>query len=263
MKDLWQSGDPYEYFMGRWSRLVAREFLSWLSPSHSLRWLDVGCGSGALSETALQNYEPKELTAMDQSEGFVSTTQKRLGSKAHCKIGNALNLPMDDSSSDVTVSGLVLNFITEPDKALSEMKRVTTRGGTVAVYVWDYAGKMDFLRHFWNVAIELQPGASSLDEGLRFPDCTPHALETVFKDTGFDDVATAAVEIDTHFVDFNDYWNPFLGGQGPAPAYAMSLEEAERERLKQLLHERLPIQHDGSIPMVTRAWAARGQVGSK
>ena len=263
MKDAWKTADPYEYFMGRWSRLVARKFLQWLSPIHSLRWLDVGCGTGALSETVMQNYAPLELTAMDQSKAFVSTARKHLGSKVHCLVGNAIDLGMDDASVDLVVSGLVLNFISEPKKALVEMKRVTTTGGTIAAYVWDYAGKMDFLRHFWDSAVALNPEARNLDEGIRFPDCTPDALEKLFQNAGFENIKTTAIEIDTPFINFNDYWRPFLGGQGPAPTYVMSLKETERERLKASLQEHLPIQADGSITMIARAWAARGRVGSE
>lgn len=260
MKDSWESGDPYEYYMGRWSRLVARSFIDWLSPSSGLKWLDVGCGSGALSEAVINNHKPAELTAVDQSEGFVKTAQKRLGSLACCRVGNALALPLEDSSVNVTVSGLVLNFISEPEKALAEMRRVTASGGTVAVYVWDYAGKMDFLRHFWDAAVELDPKASNLHEGNRFPDANAEVLKDLFESAGFVETVITPIEIDTHFRDFDDYWKPFLGGQGPAPTYVLSLDESEKSKLRDVLYERLPILTDGSIPMVARAWAAKGQV---
>jgi len=260
MTDAWKSGEPYEYFMGRWSRRVARSFIDWLSPSSGLRWLDVGCGSGALSETVINKYKPAELTAIDQSENFVNSAQKRLGNLAHCKTGNALALPTEDSSVDVTVSGLVLNFISEPEKALTEMRRVTSSGGTVAVYVWDYAGKMDFLTYFWDVVVELDQKASQLHEGKRFPDSNAEVLEDLFKNAGFEKTVVAPIEIDTHFRNFDDYWIPFLGGQGPAPTYVQSLNESERSELRDTLYECLPIRKDGSIPMVARAWAAKSQV---
>jgi SAM-dependent methyltransferase len=260
MKDSWQSGDPYEYYMGRWSSLVATSFIDWLSPPTGLKWLDIGCGSGVLSEAVINKYKSAQVTAIDQSEAFVNTAQRRLGSHADCRVGNALSLPLEDSSINATVSGLVLNFIPEPEKALAEMKRVTTTGGTVAVYVWDYAGKMEFLKYFWDVAVELNPKATSLHEGKRFQESNPDGLKGLFDRSGFVDTVTAPIEINTHFRDFDDYWNPFLGGQGPAPTYVLTLDKKERDKLRDSLYERLPIQIDGSIPMVARAWAAKGQV---
>jgi len=259
MKDAWRSGDPYEYFMGRWSRLAAESFIDWLSPSEDLKWLDVGCGSGALSEAAITNCKPVELTAIDQSEGFVKTAQDRLGNIAHCRTGNALDLPMDESSVDITVSGLVLNFISEPEKALTEMKRVTQTGGTVAVYVWDYAGKRDFLNYFWGSAVELNPKAISLHEGKRFLNANADVLKSLFENAGFSDVTSESIEISTHFQDFDDFWEPFLGGQGPAPTYVQSLDDAEREKLRNALYERLPRQNDASIPLGALAWGVKGK----
>ena len=241
MKDSWKSADPYEYFMGRWSSLAAQKFLKWLSPKHGLKWLDVGCGSGALSESATNGYKPIGLIAIDQSEEFVLTTQRRLNSNAICKVGNALDLPIEDSSVDLTVSGLVLNFIPNVQKSLAEMMRVTRKGGSVAVYIWDYAGKMDFLQTFWETAEELRKEASALNEANRFSEFSVDALKKFFIEAGFDEVITAPIEIDTTFTDFDDYWMPFLGGQGPAPTYLMSLSETDREQLKNSIYERLPI----------------------
>jgi ubiquinone/menaquinone biosynthesis C-methylase UbiE len=260
MKDSWESGDPYEYYMGRWSRLVAHLFIDWLSPSSGLNWLDIGCGSGALSEVIISNHKPAALTAIDQSKGFVNIAQKRLGSRAKCRVGNALSLPMDESSVNIAVSGLVLNFISEPEKALSEMMRVTEAGGTVAVYLWDYAGKMDFLKHFWDAAVEIKPEALNLHESKRFPDSNADALKKLFENTGFVDIETTSIEIVTHFQDFDDYWKPFLGGQGPAPSFLLSLDQDEKNKLRNTLKTRLPTQLNGSISMVARAWAAKGQI---
>lgn len=260
MEDSWQSADSYEYYMGRWSRLVARSFLDWLSPCFGLRWLDVGCGSGALSETITNNYKPAELTAVDQSEEFVKMLQERLGSKADCRVGNAVALPLEDSSVDVTVSGLVLNFIPNPEKALAEMRRVTSKEGIVAVYVWDYAGKMDFLNYFWDAAVKLDSKALNLHEGKRFPGSYSKILKNLFENAGFKKTEIAPMEINTYFRDFDDFWKPFLGGQGPAPTYVQSLDESERNKLREALYDRLPIQTNGSIPLSTRAWAVKGQV---
>jgi len=197
LKESWQSGDPYEYFMGRWSKLVAELFVDWISPRSGLRWLDVGCGSGALSEAIINRCKPETFTAIDQSEGFVSTAQKRLGNKATCNVGNALSLPLDDSSVNMSVSGLVLNFLPDPEKALTEMKRVTTKGGTVAVYVWDYAGIMEFLNYFWDVAVEQDPNVLELHEGRRFTKSSAEDLSAAFRRVGFFNVEATSLEIAT------------------------------------------------------------------
>ena len=132
-------------------------------------------------------------------------------------------------------------------------------GGTIAAYVWDYAGKMELMRHFWDEAAALDPQAAALDEGRRFPLCTPEALCTLFAAAGLGAVEAAPIEIETAFRDFDDYWQPFLGGQGPAPAYAMALDEAARNRLRDRLRARLPVRNDGSIALTARAWAVRGR----
>jgi len=260
MQDAWQSGDPYEYYMGRWSNLVAGKFVDWLSPQPGLAWLDVGCGTGALSKAIVSRHHPGTVIAVDQSEGFVHTAQQRLGNKVICRVGSALSLPLDDASINIAVSGLVLNFIPEPEKALSEMKRVVKKGGTVAVYVWDYAGTMEFLRHFWDVAEELDPAASDFHEARRFPDSNAGQTTELFNQAGFSEIEATPLEILTHFTGFDDYWQPFLGGQGPAPTYVAKLNDTERNHLRETLEQRLPVNEDGSISLPARAWATKGTV---
>ncbi len=255
----WKLGDSYEYFMGRWSRLVARAFMKWLSPSSGLKWIDIGCGSGALSDAIINNCKPAKITAIDQSDGFVKEVQKRLGNLVHCQVGNALALPVEDNSVNFAVSGLVLNHISEPIKALTEMKRVTTSGGTVAIYVWDYSGKMDLLNRFWDTAVTIDPRVSALHQRHFFPYSTVKGLIEQFETAGLVDIESAPIDIETHFQDFDDYWKPFLGGQGVAPTYLMSLDESDRQKLRDRLFESLPILGDGSIRMVSRAWAVKGK----
>jgi hypothetical protein len=140
------------------------------------------------------------------------------------------------------------------------MKRVTVEGGTIAAYVWDYAGRMELMRHFWDAAVELAPEAAHLDEGVRFPLCRPGALRALFADAGLLSVDVDAIDIATGFADFDDYWQPFLGGQGPAPSYAMALDAPARERLRECLQSRVPTNPDGSITLIARAFAVRGTV---
>jgi SAM-dependent methyltransferase len=258
--DSWNQGDPYERYVGRWSRLVADEFLRWLSLPSSLRWLDVGCGTGALTAAIRDQCHPAQLVGVDPSEGFLAKARARLGDTVTLHVAGALDLPLPDAGFDVVVSGLALNFVPDPARGLREMRRTTTPGGTIAAYVWDYAGKMELMRHFWDAAVDLDATASELDEGVRFPLCRPEALEALFVGAGLASTEVTPIDISTRFADFDDYWAPFLGGQGPAPAYAMSLDETSRARLRDRVRQRLPVAADGSIPLVARAWAVRGRL---
>jgi SAM-dependent methyltransferase len=261
--DSWNSGDPYELYVGRWSRLIANQFLAWLNLPPSLRWLDVGCGTGSLTAAICEKCGPARLIGVDPSEGFLARARARLGDEAAFHIANALDIPVLDAEVDVVVSGLMLNFVPDTGLALAEMRRAAIPGGTVAGYVWDYAGKMELMRHFWNAAVALDPAARELDEGVRFPLCQPAALENAFRNVNLTQVQVVPIEIPTRFRNFEDYWTPFLGGQGPAPAYAMSLDEMSRNRLRDRIREGLPSQPDGSIPLVARAWAIRSRVPAR
>jgi SAM-dependent methyltransferase len=260
VSDTWESGNPYEQYVGRWSRQVAPLFLSWLSVPAGRRWLDVGCGTGALCAAIVDRGYPSSVTGVEPSEGFVKTANENLAGRVALHQGTATAIPLGDASVDVVVSGLVLNFVTDPRAALLEMARVTGKGGTIAAYVWDYAGKMELMRFFWDAAVELDPGAAKLDEGVRFPLCRPEALEMLFAGAGLAEVEVKPIDIPTRFENFDDYWQPFLGGQGPAPAYAMSLDETARVRLRDRIRGRLPIAANGSISLTARAWAARATV---
>lgn len=260
ISDTWERGDPYEQYVGRWSRQVAPRFLAWLGVPAGRRWLDVGCGTGALSAAILDNCAPTSLTGVEPSQGFLDTARQRLGTRATLHRGDAQAIPLADTSIDATVSGLVLNFVPDAQAGVAEMARVTRGGGVIGAYVWDYAGRMELMRYFWDAVVALDPQSAKLDEGLRFPLCRPEALAALFERTGLRDVRTAAIDVPTPFASFDDYWRPFLGGQGPAPAYAVSLDEPRRERLREHIRERMPAQADGSISLIARAWAVRATV---
>lgn len=259
-KDVWAAGDLYEPYVGRWSRLVAREFLGWLDVKRGKQWVDVGCGTGALTQTILDVADPRSVVGVDPSDAFISYAADHVtDARATFRTADARELPLEDSSVDVAVSGLVLNFVPEPERALAEKTRVLRSGGLAAAYVWDYADKMELMRYFWDAAAALDPAAAELDEGPRFPICAPDALETAFTAAGLSDVEVRAIDVPTRFESFDDYWTPFLGGQGPAPAYAMSLDEAHRAALRERIRQALPASSSGSIDLIARAWAARGR----
>ena len=257
--DTWETGKLYEPYVGRWSRLVAARFLTWLDPASNLEWLDVGCGTGALSAAILRQAYPSYLTCVDSSAGFIEYARAHITDpRATFSVADAMSLPVESTHYDVAVAGLVLNFVPEPLQAVREMVRAVRAGGLVAAYVWDYAGRMELMRYFWNAAVRQNPAAANLDEGRRFPLCAPGPLRVLFAQAGLDDIRLIAIDVPTQFRDFDDYWTPFLGGQGPAPAYVMSLSEAERVALREMLRASLPIGADGSISLVARAWAIRG-----
>jgi SAM-dependent methyltransferase len=257
--DVWAIGDSYEPYVGRWSRLVAQQFISWVDLPENRRWLDVGCGTGALSQAILRLAHPQTVKGIDRSEGFAAFARKEINHpNVEFEVGDAQALPVEPETYDAALSGLVLNFVPHPDQMVAEMRRAICTGGTVALYVWDYAGKMQFMRHFWNAAAALDPAAREFDEGRRFPLCSPDALTKLFKDAGLTQIATRPIDISTDFKDFDDYWTPFLGGQGSAPGYAMSLSEEQRAQLRARIYNSLPFALDGSIPLVARAWAVRG-----
>ncbi|MFI7408409.1 class I SAM-dependent methyltransferase [Streptomyces sp. NPDC049627] len=250
--------------MGRWSRVVAREFLAWLGCADGLRWLDVGCGTGVLSAVVTERCGPRVVVGCDRSEGFVGaaarTTAPASGAPRFV-VADATALPARAGAFDVAVSGLTLNFLPEPADGVRELARVVRPGGLVAAYVWDYGDGMGFLRRFWDAATAVDPDAAALDEGRRFPDCRPEPLHRLWTGAGLTAVSTTAIEVPTVFTGFADLWNPFLSGQGPAPGYVASLTPTTRNRLRDTLHAILPTAPDGSIPLTARAWAVRGVRG--
>jgi SAM-dependent methyltransferase len=257
--DVWADGAAYEAYIGRWSRLVAHEFLAWLGIAPGGRWLDVGCGTGALSQAILHCVHPADVQGIDRAADYVAFAREQVrDARVRFDVGDMDALPVDTASYDAVVAGLVLNFLPQPLVAIGEMIRAARGGGIVAAYVWDYAGKMQLLRHFWDAAVALNPQAFELDEGRRFPNCQPQPLAELFRTAGLKAVEVRAIDIATDFHDFDDYWSPFLGGQGPAPSYAMALSEEQRAALRERLQQSLPFAPDGSIPLVARAWAVRG-----
>ncbi|HUR75722.1 MAG TPA: class I SAM-dependent methyltransferase [Sporichthya sp.] len=252
-RDTWAAGAAYEPFIGRWSRPVAAEFISWLAVPAGRRWLDVGCGTGALTELVLATGVPSQVVGIDPSPGFVRHAAAHVRDRrARFDVGSAAALP--DGPFDVIVSGLVLNFVPDPAAALAAM-RAAAPDGLIAAYVWDYAEGMGLLREFWDAAVRLDPEAAPLDEAVRFPLCQPEPLEHLWHQSGLHEVAVRAIEIPTLFGGFDDFWSPFLGGQGPAPSYVTGLSERRRSALREALRSRLG---DGVIRMRARAWAVRG-----
>ncbi len=245
--------------MGRWSAWIADAFVRLLAVPSGRSWLDVGCGTGALTAAVLARAEPSRVTGVDPAEGFLAHARARVTDpRVTFYSGDARSLPVPDGSFDAVVSGLALNFVPGPERAVAECVRAAAPGGAVAAYVWDYAEGMAMLRHFWTAAVALDPAAAELDEGRRFPLCRPEPLRDLWTGAGLRDVAVRPIETVAVFTGFDDLWTPFLGGQGPAPGYLATLSAEDREVLRDRLREGLVVAADGSIVLPARAWAVSG-----
>ncbi|GAA0799620.1 class I SAM-dependent methyltransferase [Spirilliplanes yamanashiensis] len=254
MVEMWARGAAYEAYIGRWSRVVAAPFVRGLRVPPGAAWLDVGCGTGALTAAVLGLARPGRVAGVDPSAAFLRDADARALRVA----ADARALPFPAARFDAVVSGLALNFVPEPERAAAELARVVAPGGTVAAYLWDYAGGMQMLAHFWAAAVELDPGVADRDEVRRFPLCRPEPLHALFTGAGLTGVTTGEIVAPTPFADVADYWRPFLGGQGPAPAYVAGLSPAGRAALRDRVAARLPVAADGSIALTARAWVVRG-----
>ena len=260
-KTPWGGGGRYEPYVGRWSRPAARAFVPWLARPAGLAWLDVGCGTGAVTQAILDLAQPGSVRSIDASPDFIAYARAHVtGGVPSFEVGDAQALPLEAAVVDAAVSGLMLNFLPDPPRGVREMARVTRPGGVVAVYVWDYAGRMELMRYFWDAAAALDPVAAERDEGSRFTICRPESLTELFTQAGLQDIVARPIDVPTVFRDFDDYWLPFLGaGGGGAPRYIQTLDEGHRAALRERLRAALPIAEDGTISLIARAWAVKGR----
>ncbi|WP_204113495.1 class I SAM-dependent methyltransferase [Shimia biformata] len=257
--DAWDAGQSYETYMGRWSARIAETFLDWLAPPKGADWIDVGCGTGALSRTILARTNPASVVGIEPSPGFVAHARALTpDDRARFCEGGAEALPLPDASCDVAASALVLNFVPDRVKALGEMRRVLRPGRLLGFYVWDYpGGGMGFIDAFWKAAAALDPAAAELDEAVRFPFCTRDGIAALCREAGIKAEVTA-LEVETVFDSFEDFFSPFTLGAGPAPGYLASLPLDGQAALRQALAAQLD--RGGAVRLTARAWAARARM---
>jgi SAM-dependent methyltransferase len=245
---MFSESDGYERFMGRWSRLLAPMFVSFAGVTEGDRVLDVGSGTGALAAAA-GAIQSVLVTGVERAPAYVRYAREH--EHGRFEVGDALALPFADDAFDRTLSMLVLNFIPDPAAALQEMVRVTRAGGVVAAAVWDYGDGMQMLRTFWDAAVALDPDAAPRDE-RHMPLCTRGALSRLWRTHGLAHVDEQPLTIEIGFASFDDYWQPFLCGQGPAGGYVSSLPESARHALESRLRSSV------NLSQRARAWAVRG-----
>ena len=258
--DRWSKALSYEAFMGRWSRDLARRFVASLTAPAGARWLDLGCGTGALTAAILAEAPPAAIVACDPSEDFVSYARaQQRDERVRFEQCDLNNLPAYDAF-DAVASNLVLNFLPDSVASLRGMGARLRPGGLVTASVWDYASGMQMFRAFWDAARTVDARAATLDEAIRFPVCTPERLAEAMREASLSDVSTGSIVIDMTFTSFDDYWAPFLGGLGPAGTYVSSLDAGKRDELARALRAQLPIDASGTIALTARAWTVRGRV---
>lgn len=253
--------EGYEQRIGRWSRRIAEQFAGWVGSESCQRVLDVGAGTGALSEAIANHAAPARLVALDPSVADLRYgREKRLNGDARSVAGSAFTLPFASKTFDAVLSGLVLNQFRDARAVVSEMVRVTKPGGTVAGYVWDFAGRMEPLRRFWDAAIALDERAREFDQGVKFPLCRLERLAQLFKDAGMRSVETQTVDVEAVYENFDSLWEPLVTGNGSVVDYALSLPPEHRCALRERMRRTVESGADGSIRLTVRALAVRGEV---
>lgn len=260
--DAWDLGRSYDEYMGRWSRRVAAIFLRNLAPGDRWRWVDVGCGTGALTARIVTECSPLSVIGIDPSPGFVASAAEHVASHISAgtdtdpvrfEVGSADAVPLETDAVDIVTSALAYNFFPDRPAALAEFRRVIRPGGRLAFYVWDYpGGGVEFIDEFWKHAARLDPAAAALDEADRFPFCTDSGLAADVTAAGFADVAVEPIEITTPFADIEAFWHPFTLGAGPAPGYLASLDPNTRSHLRASLAAGL---QGRATRLTARAWA--------
>jgi len=257
---MFAESDAYERFMGRWSRQLAPLFVRFAGVGAGDSVLDVGSGTGALAAAVIRLGHSTRVTGIDPSPGYVAFAREHLaGDRVRFLVGDAQRLQLPDAAFDCTLSLLVVNFIPDRETAIREMIRVTRPGGVVAAAVWDYGDGMEMLRVFWDEAVKIAPAADGRDE-RHMPLCRAGELAAFWRAHGLQRVEEQPLTIRLEFASFDDYWAPFLGGQGPAGAYVASLSDADRGALVDRLRRRLAgaAEHGGLLTLRARAWAVKG-----
>jgi SAM-dependent methyltransferase len=250
--------EAYDRFVGRYAPQLARAFADATAVQAGQRVLDVGCGPGGLTAELVARSGAENVAAIDPSEPWAEACRKRLPG-VDVRVGPAEKLPFEDGEFDAVMSQLVVNFLSDAPRGVAEMARVTRNGGTAAACVWDYAGQMTMLRTFWDAAQEVDPErASGRDEGLRMPNSDPRSLFQLWRNAGLEGVETGQVVVVAAYDGYEDYWEPFTAGIGPAGEFLAELEDAKQEEIREECERRLGSPR-GPFELSARAWFVKGR----
>jgi len=259
---MFADADKYERFMGRWSRLIAPLLVDFTKVPDQGRVLDVGSGTGSLAFTIAERKVKTHVLGIDPSKEYVAyaTSKNTYQNRVSFQIGDAQQLQFPDATFDASLSLLVFNFIPDPRKALTEMRRTTKPGGMVSAAVWDYGSGMQMLRKFWDAAVSVDAGAGKVDE-KHMPLCRAGELSDLWNRGGMENVIEQPLDMTMQFKSFADYWDPFLLGQGPAGSYVARLDRGQLQMLRSEVKRRLSLSaEDTPFVLPARVWAVSGSM---
>ena len=245
------AAESYDRFMGRYSRLLAPQLADLAGVRDGQRAIDVGCGPGALTAELVRRLGPQAVAAVDPSEPFVAATGERFPG-VDVSLAAAEHLPFPDGSFDTALAQLVVHFMADPIAGLKEMARVTRQDGVVAACVWDHAGGQGPLGLFWNVAHELDP---DVEDESRLAGAREGHLVELFQAAGLREIGATSLSADLEHATFEDWWEPFTAGVGPAGAYVARLDTQAQAALRERCRDRITAE---PFVITARAWAARG-----
>jgi SAM-dependent methyltransferase len=256
-----KGADGYEAIMGRWSRRLAAPFLDFSGVPSRGRVLDAGCGTGSLTLALAAHPDLAAIEAMDFEEDFVAALRKRTTDpRIRAQKGDVCALPFGNEEFDGVYSLLVLHFVSDPHRAVREMRRVLRPGGTAAATVWDNYGGMPSWRLFWDTIVALEPEAA--DKGptrAKRPMTGEGELRAAFERAGFAGVADTVLAIRMDYANFEDFWYPMVYGQGTFGSFFEALPQTNRDRLLGAVRAAyLGGDSDGPRGFASVAWAVRG-----
>jgi ubiquinone/menaquinone biosynthesis C-methylase UbiE len=247
----------YDYLMGRWSHAIGERFLDWLAPPAGLRWLDVGCGSGAFTQLVLQHAAPGAIVGVDPAPAQVAHASQQTP-RAEFRVADAMSLPFADGNFDIVVSALVINFVPDSVKAFAEMCRVLRPGGTVAGYLWARSGAENH-SPFAPIERGLESiGADVLRPPMR-PESTADGATAALQSAGFRDIAVTLLKATRTFRDFDDFWDTHCLPIAPPGQSIAALSDEGRRKLQDTMRSMLPAAADGSVSYSSRALAFKAR----
>ena len=256
-KDAFDDADAYERYMGRWSRAVGEKFLAWLAPPKNVRWLDLGCGTGAFTDLILKHGTPASVTGVDPAPAQIEHARKSFPA-AEFRVGNSMELPFKDDEFDVVASALVLHFIPDRDKAFAEMQRVTKTGGLISGYTWERSATskgapyVPMMKGLQGIGVE--PTTSPT-----VPEADLTGLHQAVTRAGFRDIDVSIIEGTQSYRDFDDYWQVQTMTFHPVGKSVAALDDKKRDELREVMRKMLPPDVDGKITYKARAVAFKAR----